>query len=296
MMAPKNLAVWSRSDGDHILVLEFLGAARIGQWDSTGKLEREWMTPQSKANDGWALDNPNHAFVMQSGSTQAGAPADWNAKKPGSWLPGAQFLNRFATNHTSGRFSLEAVYPNVSNFLGPPLAGSHDGGQPIILHANGDKFLGFQFGASVYKFRPGPNGEDALLLPSAGIVTTQRLIPNGNKIHGGAHCATGHDCSNNGNCNNDKCNCKPGARGDKCQYSGKTVTEYFVFADANGNGLVEAFEWSGPPMEMPGGCPSYFGETIASDLAILCISTGSPYVYRLPVLKVRPPFTLYTEQ
>lgn len=66
MMGPRNVAVWSRPDGDHILVLETLGPARIGQWDSAGKLEREWTTPQSKANYGWALDpdSPNHASTQ----------------------------------------------------------------------------------------------------------------------------------------------------------------------------------------------------------------------------------------
>lgn len=225
------------------------------------------------------------AFAVQSGTTQPGAPTDWNSAKPASWTPGAQFLNRFAVNHTSGHFSLEAVYPNVSNFL-VPNSGGHDGGNPIILHANGDKFLGFQHGASIYKFRPGPTGEaDALLLPSAGIVATETVIPNGNPTHGGAHCKTGHDCSNNGNCEGGKCNCHPGCRGDQCQYSGTTQQQFFVFADSNGNGKVEESEWSGPPMEMPRGCPGYFGETIASDLAILCISTGGSSVYRLPVLR-----------
>lgn len=178
------------------------------------------------------------------------------------------------------------MYPNISNFLGPPQSGGHDGGQPVILHANGSKFLGFQFGASVYKFRANQQGDaEALLLPSAGIVSTETVIPNGNKVHGGAKCVTGHDCSNDGNCVCGKCNCRHGVRGDKCQYGSTTIRQYFVFSDANGNGLVEAFEWSGPPMEMPPGCPTYFGETIASDLAILCISRGGPHVYRLPVVK-----------
>jgi hypothetical protein len=78
-----------------------------------------------------------------------------------------------------------------------------------------------------------------LLLPSAGLVKDAVCIPNGNPTHGGKTCVTGHECSNNGDCAFEKCVCKPGFRGDHCQYGPTCTTQYFVFADSNGNGLVE---------------------------------------------------------
>lgn len=133
----------------------------------------------------------------------------------------------------------------------------------------------------------GPGGEpDALLLPSAGLVDEVKCTPNGNSVHGGIACATGHDCSNNGDCPSGHCVCKPGFRGDHCQYSPTCTTQFYVFSDANGNGLVETAEWEGSPIEMPNGCPPYFSSTIAADLAILCIpSDGGISVHRLPVAR-----------
>lgn len=284
LMGPTSIAVWAGAGttgsdtADHVLVLETLGPARLGEWNSNGKLVRSWMTPQTKANDGWAIDpdNPDDVYVMQQGGA---APAG------GVWPKGAQYLNRFKVDTVSGRFETDAVFPNMSNTIGPPDPNGHDGGNPNIYHANGDKFLAFQKGMGVYKFHPGIHGEEnALLLPSAGIVAENTCIPNSNPVHGGGKCETSHDCSNAGSCDDHKCTCKTGWRGDICQFAGKCSVQYFVFADANGNGLAERQEWAGAQVEMPPMCPSYFGDTIAADLAILCVSSaGGTDVYRLPV-------------
>ena len=75
---------------------------------------------------------------------------------------------------------------------------------------------------AVYKFRADADGNaDKILLPSAGIFTNHTCIDNGNPTHGGASCVTGHDCNNNGGCDglSHTCVCKPGYRGDKCQFA-----------------------------------------------------------------------------
>lgn len=72
MMGPTSLAVWTKKgasetggDTDHIVVLESRGPARIGEWSAEGSLVREWTTPQSKANEGYAIDPqaPSDVYV-----------------------------------------------------------------------------------------------------------------------------------------------------------------------------------------------------------------------------------------
>jgi hypothetical protein len=227
LMGPTSVAVWASpsgeeaprggshggdgdGDGDHVLVLESRGPARIGEWSASGKLVREWTTPQSKANDGYAIDPraPSELYIVQSG----GSPFK-------QWSAGAGYLVRFQVNWTSGKFVPDAVFPNISAKIGPQADASHNGGNPTVLRQNGDVFVAFQSGPSLYKFRDGPAGPGTVLLPSAGLVKDEVCVPNGNPTHGGKTCVTGHDCSNSGACSQQrKCECKTGYRGDHCQY------------------------------------------------------------------------------
>ena len=235
-------------------------------------------------------------YIVQSGTSQPSQSAarlglgeqqrsviDSIEGSGSTWAAGAVYLVRFRVNWTSGRFVADAVFPNISAHIGPQ--GGDFSSNPTVLRQNGDVFVAFQSGPSVYKFRDGPAGPGTVLLPSAGLVKDEVCVPNGNPTHGGKACVTGHDCSNNGGCNQEgKCDCKPGFRGDHCQYGPTCTTQYFVYADANGNGLVEAPEWAESPIQMPAGCPPYFSSTIAADLAILCVGRGTQ-VYRLPVAR-----------
>jgi hypothetical protein len=273
LMGPTSIAVWAgvgSGGSDHVLVLETRGPARIGEWDAGGTLVRSWMTPQTKANDGWVIDadHPDQVYVMQQGVAAPPPSAHW--------AKGAQYLNRFKLDLQTGKFEADAVFPNMSNTIGPPDPNGHNGGNPNIYHANGNKFVGFQKGLAIFKFRPGLHGEDdAALLPSAGIVAENVCVPNTNPVHGGAKCETSHDCSNAGSCDNKKCTCKYGWRGDKCQFAGKCTVNHYVFADANGDGKAERTEWEDAQIDMPPGCPAYFGDTIAADVRLASLSGWS---------------------
>ena len=155
LMGPTSLAVWAMpgTAPDHVLVLETRGPARLGEWDSgSGTLVREWTTPQTKANDGYALDPaaPSQLYVMQSGTAQV----------PG-WPAGGQYLVRYIVNYTTGRFAADAVFPNVSGRLGPQASFDHNGGNPTVIRHTGsdgkgvETYLAMQSGPSIYKFRAG---------------------------------------------------------------------------------------------------------------------------------------------
>lgn len=59
-MSPGKLAAWTAADGsDRLLVIEQHGPNRLSEWSAEGKLVREILTLQTKANDGWAVD-PDH--------------------------------------------------------------------------------------------------------------------------------------------------------------------------------------------------------------------------------------------
>lgn len=156
LMGPTSLAVWAASgaeEEDHVLVLETRGPCRLGEWDAgSGTLVREWTTPQTRANDGYALDptTPSRVYAMQSGTSQ-----------PAGWPVGGQYLVRFNVNATTGRFDTDAVFSNISSKIGPHASFDHNGGNPTILRrADSDgkrveTYLAMQSGPSIYKFRAG---------------------------------------------------------------------------------------------------------------------------------------------
>ena len=246
LMGPTNLAVWVEQDTDHVLVLETRGPSRIAQWDASGKLEREWVTPQTQASQsgGWAVDdeNPSEAYVLASRNPYSTLPS-WTVPSPFAGDPwnaySPLYVNRFKIHYDTGEFEADAVYPNISTLV----FGAALGNPRVVRPEAGGTFLAFQKGFAVYRFQAavgdGQAGES--LVPSAGIVSNR---------------------STNG------------------------IVTTWVFRDANGNGLVEAGEWNNSPIDMPGGCPGYFGDTVAEDLALLCVGrNGSADIWRLPVEK-----------
>ena len=60
-MAPEKLACWTDAQGrDRLLVVEMAGPNRLSEWSGdTGELMRQWVVPQTRANDGYAVD-PEH--------------------------------------------------------------------------------------------------------------------------------------------------------------------------------------------------------------------------------------------
>ena len=62
---------------------------------------------------------------------------------------------------------------------------------------------------------------------------------------------------------------------------GDPKTKFFVWHDANGNGVMDEAERR--PLEMPRGLDRYFGDYRQDDLSLLVPRGGTPDLYRLPV-------------
>lgn len=93
-MRPVKLASWTDAEGkDRLLVVEYDGPSRVSEWSVDGKLLREFPSLQTKANDGWTVDpaDPSQAYV--------GGHGGW--------------LSRYRIDYATGRFTLEAVWPEV---------------------------------------------------------------------------------------------------------------------------------------------------------------------------------------
>lgn len=95
-MSPGKLAAWTDPQGhDRLLVVEQAGPCRTSEWSADGALLREFPSLQTRANDGWAVD-----------------PADARH----AYIAGEQgWLTRFAIDYASGRFTVDAVWPDVGN-------------------------------------------------------------------------------------------------------------------------------------------------------------------------------------
>ncbi|HEX8914664.1 MAG TPA: hypothetical protein VF796_20100 [Humisphaera sp.] len=94
LMAPGKLATWRHPDGeDRLLVVENAGPNRVSEWSNEGGLRREFVSLQTRANDGYAID-PEH-------------PED-------VYIPGQQgWLTRFKVDYERHTWTVDAVYPNV---------------------------------------------------------------------------------------------------------------------------------------------------------------------------------------
>ena len=56
-MSPSKLATWTDRDGnDRLLIVEAAGPNRASEWSGDGKLLREFLSLQTHANDGYAVD------------------------------------------------------------------------------------------------------------------------------------------------------------------------------------------------------------------------------------------------
>ncbi len=93
-IAPERLASWTDPDGhDRLLVLEGGGPNRVSEWSDDGRLLREWMVAQTKANGGYAVD-PRHPDLV--------------------YMPGQRdWLDRFRVDYKTGKWETDAVWPHV---------------------------------------------------------------------------------------------------------------------------------------------------------------------------------------
>ena len=135
-MAPEKLACWTDDKGlDRLLVVEMAGPNRLSEWSGDdGKMIRQWVVPQTRANDGYAVDprHPDRVYCPGQGNT----------------------IVRWKIDYETGGWTPEAVWPNVG--------GSHNGqgdfdgklvqglACPRLIYRGDDLYLAFARGYVVY--------------------------------------------------------------------------------------------------------------------------------------------------
>jgi len=134
LMSPGKLATWTDAEGlDRLIVIENAGPNRASEWSADGRFLREYLTLQTKANDGYVMDpeDPTHVYV-----------------------PGQQgWLTRFRVDFEKRTWAADAVWPLRDD----PRA--RDLKKPRLLRANGSLFLAGAAGArenafNVYRLDP----------------------------------------------------------------------------------------------------------------------------------------------
>jgi hypothetical protein len=130
-LAPEKLACWTDPQGQtRLLVVEMAGPNRLSEWSGdTGALLRQWVTPQTRANDGYAIDprHPELAYVLGQRDT----------------------LVRWKIDYASGQWTPEAVWYRI----GP--SGFDDRllqvlGRPRVIYRGSDVYIVFARGYVVY--------------------------------------------------------------------------------------------------------------------------------------------------
>jgi len=140
LMAPGKLATWTTPDGeDRLIIVEHAGPNRASEWNSDGKLLREFMSLQTKANDGYAVD-PAHTDQVYIGGQEG-------------------WLTRFRVDYEKGTWTVDAVWPAVGT---DPKAPGFD--HPQFIRANGNCYLACGRSNNVYRLA----GDRWLL--SAGLI------------------------------------------------------------------------------------------------------------------------------
>ncbi len=130
-MAPEKLACWTDAQGrDRLLVVEMAGPNRLSEWSGdTGALLREWVVPQTRANDGYAIDPEHPDLVYLQGQRDT--------------------LVRWKIDYATGKWTPDAVWTGV----GP--SGFDDKlvqalGRPKVIHRGGETYIAFGRGSVIY--------------------------------------------------------------------------------------------------------------------------------------------------
>ncbi len=127
LISPQKLATWTDENGqDRLLIVEAAGPNRLSEWSSDGKLGREWVVPQLRANYGYWADprQPDRIY-----------------------MPGQKgWLVRWRVNYQSGEWTTDAVWPNVGTG-----AFARQSELPRLIYHGDDKYLAFGRNYAIYK-------------------------------------------------------------------------------------------------------------------------------------------------
>jgi hypothetical protein len=122
---PGKLAVWTDTEGkDRLLVVENGGPNRASEWSAEGRLLREFVPPQTRANDGWTVDpdRPEHVYI-----------------------PGQEnWLTRFKVDYEKRTWAIDAVWPEVRELR-----------RPVFVRREGRCYLACRLTSMVYRFDQG---------------------------------------------------------------------------------------------------------------------------------------------
>ncbi len=142
-MSPEKLACWRDAEGhDRLIVIEREGFDRVSEWSADdGRLIREWLSAQTFANAGYAVD-PRH-------------PEQLYIQGHGGWLM------RFHVDYQSGEWRAEAVWPEVCTGR---FEHKHFG-FPRMIYRGDTRYLAWSRGDFIYR-----EAGDRWL-PSAAILT-----------------------------------------------------------------------------------------------------------------------------
>jgi len=127
LMAPAKLATWRDQAGlDRLLIVEMDGPNRVSEWDTqSGMLLREFMSHQTKCNNGYAIDPEDASLVYLPGQ------GDW--------------LTRFKINRQTREWTVDAVWPGV-------VAGQRRGlDKPVAVRVKGNLYLASEKTLLIYR-------------------------------------------------------------------------------------------------------------------------------------------------
>jgi hypothetical protein len=167
-MAPGKLATWRDPDGnDRLLVVEDAGPNRVSEWSAEGEFLREFLSLQTKSNDGYAIDpeHPEHVYLPGHGG----------------------WLTRFRVDYAKHSWAIEAVWPLEEN---DPRGGRLD--RAKLIHANGRIYLAGRRSFNVFRLEAGRCALSAAIL---------RERQEASKPAGYAFW---HDANNNGRVDDDE--------------------------------------------------------------------------------------------
>lgn len=137
-ISPGKLGVWTDADGrDRLLVVEAGGPNRVSEWSAEGQLLREFVPPQTRANDGWTVD-PEHPDQVYIAGQQ-------------NWL------TRFKVDYDKHVWTVNAVWPNVSELR-----------RPVFIRRDERCYLACKITSTVYRL----HGDR--WVPSAGVLREGR--------------------------------------------------------------------------------------------------------------------------
>jgi hypothetical protein len=127
LMSPGKLATWTDHDGnDRLIIVEQAGPNRAAEWSADGKLLRDFLSLQTKANDGYAVDPEDPRLIYIAGHR--------------GWL------TRFKLDLDTRKWTVDAVWPDVGT---DPLSPGFD--HPQFIRANRREYIACGRSNNVYR-------------------------------------------------------------------------------------------------------------------------------------------------